>query len=266
MQNIEKNKEELEKFLKKYKNIEFSYNKYNKKEINGIDIKLDYKLGERICSLIPKGICFQCSGITKKKKPYFKIYNNLLNLRKHCDNYHKGELSKCIINYEKPEGFIEVESAKGKEIILMKTNDLCPSDQNYFREKFERDQKEGTEGYFKKEKDDFTICGANIRTMDMFNREAMEYYLIEHNVDIMLLNENYMGKSKKKFQGYKSIMKEKSGIIYKEELNCQQIMREDEDEFNIILKFESEKNGLIVITYYAAPGEGHTNRIKIKKF
>ena len=32
-------------------------------------------------------------------------------------------------------------------------------------------------------------------------------------------------------------------------------MREDEDEYNIILKFENEKNGLIVITYYAAPGE-----------
>ena len=70
------------------------------------------------------------------------------------------------------------------------------------------------------------------------------------------------GKIQKKFQGYKSIIKEKCGIIFKEELNCQQIMKDDEDENNLIFKFENEKNGFIVMTYFAAPGEGHNYKIK----
>ena len=86
----------------------------------------------------------------------------------------------------------------------------------------------------------------DIRTLDLFNREALELYLIERNIDIMLLNEFYMGKSKKKFQSYKSIIKEKCGIIYKEELNWQQIMKDDEDENNLILKFENDNNGFLL--------------------
>ena len=198
---------------------------------------MDYNIGEKISSLIPKAICYQCSGLTKKQKPYFKIYNNLLNLKKHCDNYHGGELRKCIINYEKPEDFTEVESTKGKEIILMRINDLSQNDQKYFRENFGKSQKEGNGGYSSKDNDSILISGANIRTLDLFNREALELYLTERNIDIMLLNECYMGKSKKKFQGYKSMIKEKCGIIYKEELSCQQIMKDDEDENNLIFKF-----------------------------
>lgn len=34
------------------------------------------------------------------------------------------------------------------------------------------------------------------------------------------------------------------------------------DEYNLNVKFENEKNGLMIMTYYEGPGEGHINRIK----
>ena len=36
-------------------------------------------------------------------------------------------------------------------------------------------------------------------------------------------------------------------------------MKEEEYDYNIIIKFKSKRNGLIVITYYV---EGHINKIK----
>ena len=53
-----------------------------------------------------------------------KIYENFSALIRHIQYYHKGELNNCIINYQKPKGFIELEIVKGRSRILMKLNDL----------------------------------------------------------------------------------------------------------------------------------------------
>ena len=39
-------------------------------------------------------------------------------------------------------------------------------------------------------------------------------------------------------------------------------MKDDEDESNLIFKFENEQNDFIVMTYYAASGEEHNNKLK----
>lgn len=74
----------------------------------------------------------------------------------------------------------------------MKTKILNLSDQKYFKENFEKGCKEGTGNSLKK--DYITICGINVRTMKLFNKETKVYYLTEQEVDIMLLNECNMGK------------------------------------------------------------------------
>ena len=51
------------------------------------------------------------------------------------------------------------------------------------------------------EKSELRMIGANTRTLDCLNRETTEYFLNTRNIDIMLLNECCMRKSKKRFKG-----------------------------------------------------------------
>ena len=58
------------------------------------------------------------------------------------------------------------------------------------------------------------------------------------------------------------MIKEKCGIIYKQQFNCQKILQEEEeDEYNITLKFETNKQSFVFVVFYAAPGVGHTDRL-----
>ena len=144
----------------------------------------------------------------------------------------------------------------------MKFKDPDKKDKENTTQTFPNRIKEFSGGWFLKSPEDFIIIGVNVIKLDCSNREIIENYLTDKRIDIMFLNECNMEKFNKKFKGYKSSIKEKCDMIYREELNCQQILKEDEDDYNITMKFEAEKQSNIIMVCYASPNDGHSDRIK----
>ena len=56
--------------------------------------------------------CYECSGLNGNKKPVYRIYNSLYELKNHCVLFHEGSLNNCIINYRLIPGYIEKEVKK----------------------------------------------------------------------------------------------------------------------------------------------------------
>ena len=125
---ISKNEKDIEEFIKEHVNISLTNSGNLKNGFKAVNLKREFNIGEKLCNLIPKCICYQCSGITYNDKPFLKICITLTALKKHCEKKHFNDLKGCIINYKKPEDAVEIENTKSKNRIMMKIDDINAKD------------------------------------------------------------------------------------------------------------------------------------------
>lgn len=73
-----------------------------------------------------------CTGYNENNKPLIKIFKNLLALKVHYKNSknHKKELTNCIINYNVPHKFIEIQRKHKNKYYMMNINYLYKSNYN----------------------------------------------------------------------------------------------------------------------------------------
>ena len=277
--------------LNQYTNIKFTKNLFAKnQDIRTVDLSHDYNISNNILPFIPKGICYQCSGTSKKNKPLFRVYNSMDKLKKHCDDNHNGCINNCIINYALPNNYVEVEAQKGKVYYLMEINHMNDIDiKNYQETRFQNDdissekkddddddsiceytdkildeiQKDkGKGGYLDISNKYIRIIGCNVRTLNQGNIDLLIHTLEEIYPDIILLNECDIKNKNKKIQNYSFFKTQKCGILIKEELNSMEIMKNANDEFNMIRKLETQNGSLVIYVTYAQPGIGHKKKIE----
>ena len=124
-------KKEKINIINKYQNIIFdeviinnkktAINTKNYKEILNINDELE-KI--KFC------ICYFCSGYNKENKELYKVCNNFVELKNHCNNYHNSQLNNCIINFNFNEKYVEIEPINLKRYII-KLDDMIDSDKEY---------------------------------------------------------------------------------------------------------------------------------------
>ena len=68
-----------------------------------------------------------CSGYNKENKELYKVCNNFIELKKHCNNFHNSKLSNCIINFNFDEKYVEIEPISLKRYII-KLDDMQSDD------------------------------------------------------------------------------------------------------------------------------------------
>ena len=75
-------------------------------------------------------ICYYCSGYNKEKKELYKVCNNFIELKSHCNNYHNSRLNNCIIKFNFNEKYVEIEPISLERYII-KLDDMQDNDKEY---------------------------------------------------------------------------------------------------------------------------------------
>ena len=109
----------LDEIIINGKKTEININNY--REILNIDDELE-KI--KFC------ICYYCSGYNKEDKELYKVCNNFIELKSHCNNYHNSRLNNCIINFNFNEKYVEIEPIS-LERYIMKLDDMQDNDKEY---------------------------------------------------------------------------------------------------------------------------------------
>ena len=252
--NIEKNG--TENYKREYKNIIFD------EELSS-DLKSKYNITDETQKSITRAICFECSGTNKDNKPLYRSYRSLFELKEHCNKFHDSSMKHCVVNYELPNGYIEILARKGVSNIVFVIGKDCLIALN--REKVE--QFEMGAGGFREESDPtlnyIKIYGANVRKLTNENNIYLVNFIDQIKPDFLLLNECSFGNSKFKINGYKMIGEGgKTCIIHKEEYGVHVMLHYLNDNWNLICKVNCSGKNLILYSAYLSPDERHNTRIE----